>query len=279
VKNPFKSFLWAGWDLLAKVLARPYFVGPKLEDALKACRRLEAANLSTTLCYWNVEQESAQQVMGAYLGALDALVGEKRDCYLSIKAPALKFDRACLSQVLDRGRSLGVRLHFDSLAPEAADATFYLIAEALPQNPGLGCTLPGRWHRSLADADWAAQRQVQVRVVKGQWEDPVKPEIDLREGFLAVIDRLAGRAHYVAVATHDAPLAQEALARLLQARTPCGVELLYGLPMKATLRVARAAGVKVRMYVPYGHGWAPYSLSQIRKNPGILWWVTRDLFR
>ena len=119
---------------------------------------------------------------------------------------------------------------------------------------------------------------MRVRVVKGQWADVVKPEVELREGFLAVVDRLAGRARHVAVATHDAWLAKEALGRLLKAKTPCELELLYGLPMGPALAAAREAGVPVRIYLPYGHGWLPYSISQVYKNPKILWWVLRDLW-
>jgi len=277
MKSRFKSFQWACWERLAKVMAGSYIVGPELEDALRVCHRL-APSRATTICYWNTEEESPQKVASAYTRAIDALVKDNLDGYVSIKAPALGFDRRLWTQVLERGRSNGIRLHFDALAPEAADETFAMIAEALPQYPDLGCTLPGRWRRSLGDADWAVERQLRVRVVKGQWSDPVKPEMDLRQGFLAVIDRLAARARHVAVATHDATLAEEALARLVRTKTSCELELLYGLPLEPASRVAHSAGVGVRLYLPYGHGWLPYSISQVYQNPRILWWVLRDLW-
>ncbi|MBO0720816.1 MAG: proline dehydrogenase, partial [Blastocatellia bacterium] len=165
-----------------------------------------------------------------------------------------------------------------SLGPEAADRTFELILESARNFPlpGVGCTLPGRWRRSLGDAALAIDAQVRVRVVKGQWADPDHQEIDLREGYLAVIDRLAGKARQVAVATHDPPLAREALGRLLAAGTQCEMELLFGLPLKASLQLARELNVRVRLYIPYGHSWLPYAFSQIQKNPRIIWWVIRD---
>jgi proline dehydrogenase len=277
MKSSFKSFQWACWERLAKVMAGSYIVGPELEDALRVCRRL-APSRTSTVCYWNTDEESPQKVASAYIRAIDALAKENLDGYLSIKAPALGFDRRLFTQALERGRSQGVSLHFDALAPEAADETFAMIAEALPQYPDLGCTLPGRWRRSLGDADWAVVRQLRVRVVKGQWPDPMKPEVESRHGFLAVIDRLAGRARHVAVATHDPILAQEALERLLRTNTSCELELLYGLPLEPSSRIAHAAGVAVRLYLPYGHGWLPYSISQVYKNPRILWWMLRDLW-
>ena len=274
----FKKFQWACWERLAGIIARSYIVGPDLEDALHACRRFAAARTATTICYWNTEEEAPPQVAYAYRRAIEALAKGNLDGYVSVKAPALRFDRQQWTQVYEAGRRYGIGLHFDALAPEAADETFSMIAEALPLSTNLGCTLPGRWRRSLGDADWAVERNLRVRVVKGQWADPSAPEMDLRQGFLAVIDRLAGRARHVAVATHDAPLAQEALARLLKKKTSCDLELLYGLPMEPAGRAAQAAGVRVRLYLPYGHGWLPYSISQVYQNPGILWWIFRDLW-
>jgi proline dehydrogenase len=93
---------------------------------------------------------------------------------------------------------------------------------------------------------------------------------------LAVVDRLAGRARHVTVATHDAPLARTALRRLIDAGTSCELELLFGLPMRAAMRAARDLGVRSRVYVPYGHSWVPYALSWVRQNPRVLWWVLTD---
>jgi proline dehydrogenase len=151
-----------------------------------------------------------------------------------------------------------------------------LVAELVPRHPRLGCAIPGRWQRSLRDVDRVVELGAQVRVVKGQWADPEHPEIDLREGFLAVVDRLAGRARHVAVATHDAPLARAALGRLIDAGTPCELELLFGLPMRGARQVAQDLGVRTRVYVPYGASWVPYALRWVRQNPRVLWWVLAD---
>jgi proline dehydrogenase len=232
--------------------------------------------VASTIGFWAMEDADYKFVADAYLSALKALAGENLDCYLSIKAPALDEFQGPMMEIAKAGRETGIGIHFDALAPEEADRAFALIAESLRHCPRIGCTLPGRWRRSLRDAERAIELGLYVRVVKGQWEDPDHPDMDLREGYLAVIDRLAGRARHVAVATHDPPLAREALRRLRAAGTPCGLELLYGLPMKAAIRPANEIGAPVRVYVPYGKAWLPYRLKQIRKNPRILWWVMRD---
>lgn len=273
-----RSMLRTCLSPIARRAARAYVIGPELADALRACQQLSAQGFASAICYWDGEGDGRRQVADAYLAALDALARQKLNCYLSVKAPPLGFDSALLFEVLERARQVDVGIHFDSLSPQAADQTFSLIAKALASpHPKLGCTLPGRWRRSLSDADVAIHQELRVRVVKGQWADPSGREINLRAGFLAVVDRLAGRARHVSVATHDPLLAGQALRRLLAANTSCDLELLFGLPMRHAIREARAVGVPVRFYVPYGHAWLPYCLSQAQQNPRILWWVLRDL--
>ena len=276
MNRSLSRMVWSTWGLLARHAGRAYIAGPELRDALETCRRLSPLGYSLSLCFWDTEADSSRQVADAFLAALAAIAGEKLDCYLSVKLPPLRRAGDRVEEVLAQARGQGTLVHFDSVGPEVADETFAVIADAARRGPLVGCTLPGRWRRSRADADRAVDLGLHVRVVKGQWADPAEPEIDLRKGFLDVIDALAGRARAVAVATHDAELGREALGRLLRPGTPCTLELLYGLPVRRSVQVARELGVPVRIYVPYGHGWLPYSLSQARRNPRIAWWVLRD---
>jgi len=267
------------WSPLARRAARAYVAGPALADALSACRHAGRSGLASAIGFWDPLGETPDDVARAYLGALDALGREAFDCYLSVKAPSLDFSSELLLELAERARARDVRVHFDALGPESVDRTFDLIEAALGRHRRLGCTLPGRWRRSLRDAARAAELGLAVRVVKGEFPDEDGAELDPRRGFLAVVDRLAGRARFVAVATHDAALARLALERLLSTGTPCEAELLFGLPSGDPRRVARGKGVAARLYVPYGLGALPYRLSEARRRPEVLWWVARDLVR
>lgn len=271
-----RKLLRACWLPLAKRAAGCYVAGPGLADALRVCCWLSQQGFASTTCFWNRDCDRPRQTADVYLATLDLLARLNLDCYVSVKTAPLGFARELVAEVLERAREGGISIHFDSLGPEGADETFALIADALPHYPKLGCTLPGRWRRSRRDADRVIDLGLNVRVVKGQWGDPDEPGIDPRAGFLAIVDRLAGRARHVAVATHDPPLAREALSRLRAAGTPCELELLFGLPVGPVTRLARSAGVPVRFYVPYGYGSLPYHLSHARQNPRIFWWVVRD---
>jgi proline dehydrogenase len=146
-----------------------------------------------------------------------------------------------------------------------------------PREGERGTTLPGRWRRSVNDAALAERLGLRVRVVKGQWAEPGDDGIDPAAGFLRVVDALRGHRHGVAVATHDAPLLAEALRRLTAWGTPCSAELFLGLPFRGPALAARRVGVPIRVYVPYGHGGAPYGVADVAGHPVAAWWLLQDV--
>ena len=259
--------------------AQAYVAGPDLEDGLRVCRSLGERGFRSTICYVNSESDPPRTVADRYEAAVDAIGAGRLDCYASVKAPLLGFSRDLLRGIAERARKRDVGLHFDALAVQDTDATFSLIRDLRASHPRIGCTLPSRWRRSLSDADRAVDLGLSVRIVKGEWADPVEPEVDPRAGYLGIVDRIAGRVRRVAVATHDPALARAAVRRLRSAGTPCELEVLLGYPIRRVIPIAEAEGVPMRVYVPYGLRAAPYSLSNATKNPRIAGWALRDLLR
>ncbi len=257
--------------------ARAYVAGTELEDAFRVSRKLAARAYRSIICFWDGPNDDPRRIAAAYAAAIQSASAESSDTYVALKAPALRYSRELIADLVQAAQHRQVRLHFDALDLDTVDPTFSLISDILPSYSHFGCTLPGRWKRSVNDADWAVSQGLCIRVVKGQWPDPADPQADLRAGFLKVIGQLAGRAKLVGVASHDPAVVLPALQALKHAGTPCELELLYGLPVGPAMAIAHSMSVPVRFYIPYGHAWLPYSLSQARRNPRILWWTMRDM--
>lgn len=272
LRHALKPVSHRAWERLTKA----YAAGSKLSDAIEVCQEFGKESVAVDISYWPVDSDTPEFVADTYLAAIRALARERQDCAISVKAMVLGFDRTLIAKIVAAARDTGIRVNLDSRALELADQTLEVAAESARHHPRIGCALPGRWQRSLRDAEFLVDLGMSARVVKGQWPDPDRPDADPRAGFLAVVDRLAGRARHVLVATHDAPLAREALHRLIEAGTSCELELLFGLPMRAATQVARDLGVRTRVYVPYGNSWVPYALSWARKNPRVFWWILSD---
>jgi proline dehydrogenase len=263
---------------VVKAAARPYVGGETIEDALCVAERLAGEGMTATLGYWDVCRDGGRRVADIDVNAIRAIAACGLDGYISVKPPALRFDATLAGELADAAADTGRRLHCDSHGPEVADRANAMLQAMIGRRGGLrlGTTLPGRWRRSLDDADWAIARNLNVRVVKGQWPDLSDPKRDLAGGFLEVIDRLAGRACHVAVATHETALAVEAVGRLKAAGTPCEIELLFGMPALPLVRWAAANGVAVRIYVPFGDGFVPNAIRVLKRNPRLFFVIAKD---
>jgi proline dehydrogenase len=237
---------------------------------------LQAHGFKSTICFWDGEGDTTEGIVANYDAIILRIEELKSHCYISVKPWPLKHSADLFRHFSQEAKSRGVKMHFDSASTSDQEQTLSLIRDLVPISGTLSYTLPGRWHRSVADTELAIEQGLDVRVVKGQWVDPSEP-VDPFEGFLKVIERLAGRARHVSVATHDPKLVRAALSALLARGTPCELELLYGLPVGAVLPIARELGVPVRVYLPYGHAWLPYVVGRLKKEPRVALWLMRDV--
>ena len=263
-------------DWVIKRVSLGYIVGTNLSDAIHACKITAKNRWSITICPWHFSNDSAETVASNYMLALKSISSEKLDCYLSIKVWAFKYNMGMFKKILELAQESDIRVHFDSYDIESATPCFDLLEKALSIYKNISYTLPGRWKRSITDAERIIEFEIPVRLVKGEHVDPIAPDINLRDGFLDLIDVLAGRAKHVDVATHDTILAKKSLMRLQKAKTPCHLEQLYGLPLR-TVNIAKILGVPIRIYIPYGAAYLGYGLSRVSKRPIILAWMIKDL--
>jgi proline dehydrogenase len=246
--------------------------GLRVADAVVAATQEAATGHIATLGYWPYPAETPESIATNYLQAIDAIADAKLVSSVSIKADRLEYDWNILLPVLRRSMERKVRVHFD--AQGLVDPTLDLVERACSLGADVSGTLQSRLVRSLTDAERLIRLRIPIRVAKGQDEDPVNPGLGRRRSYLTLIERLAGRAVHVGVATHDRRAAEPALDMLLRANTSCSLEQLRSLPRLDFLADAR--GIPVRAYVAYGRFGLPYAINEVFRRPAIVWWMLRD---
>ncbi|MDE3195483.1 MAG: hypothetical protein KGN84_04010 [Acidobacteriota bacterium] len=267
-------------SLLKPVLrhaARAYVTGSQLGNAVDLARSLADRGFAGTIGFWDSPRMTEDRVAREYRAVADSIAELTIDCTVSIKPPSIGFGGDVVAELLAQGGNR-TRVHFDSLSWEQAESSFRLLYRHSGAADRLGCTLPSRWRRSLQDAAAIRDRGYPVRIVKGQWAAPAAFEQEPSAGMLELARRFAGYGRTVAIASHDAAAAQSALSELKRSGTPAELQLLYGMPWRRPLQVARETGVPVRFYLPYGHAWLPYALRQAMRKPRIVYWMLRDAF-
>ena len=137
--------------------------------------------------------------------------------------------------------------------------------------------------RTLADIDGLPREGASVRLCKGIYVEPReiawKGYDTVRANFVQALEKIIERGIYPAIATHDEYLACAASALVDKhglARDRYEFQMLLGVDEQLR-RILIASGHRLRVYVPYGRDWYPYSLRRLRENPEIASHVLRAL--
>jgi proline dehydrogenase len=271
--------------LMIKFFARRYVAGPTLADAVAAVKRLQAEGCRATIDVLGesvTSAELAKQAVDEYLQVLDAIPAERLDAHVSLKPTqmGLAIDEALcrdnVATILERARQAGTFVRIDMEDSATTDATLRVHADLIERFPGAtGVVLQARLRRTLADATALAQRKANVRLCKGIYLEPrviAFQERDvIRTNFVHALRVLLTGGSYVGIATHDEWLVCEALAlvaRLGLDPDRYEFQMLLGVDPELRQIIVRS-GHRLRVYVPFGSHWYPYSVRRLRENPTI----------
>jgi proline dehydrogenase len=278
--------------LVGRVASR-YVAGASREEALGQVRRLNAAGALGTMDVLGeevTERDKAAAAVAEYVRLFDAIAAAGVDANVSIKLTllGLKIDESfCLANVeriAAAAREHGNFVRIDMEDYTCHDATFRIYHQLQPRYGNLGVVLQAYMRRLLADIDGLPAEGANVRLCKGIYVEPRrvawKGFETVRRNYLAGLDKLLGRGVYVGIATHDEYLvcaASELLDRHGVARDRYEFQMLLGVdePLREILI---AAGHRLRVYVPYGRDWYPYSVRRLRENPEVARHVLRATF-
>lgn len=263
---------------LLQVTANGFMAGTTVNAARPKAHDLTQQGFNLTLGYWNGAAETVTEIGDVYhrLMKLASKIGES--AYVSCKAPAVEFDEPLFEGLSRSSLKHGTRIQFDSLWISAVNATNQLALKCSALGAVVGVTLPGRWRRSLRDANWACDQSFCIRVVKGEFPGDGSDETEPSKGFLDVVKSLKGAPVTVGVATHDAELARKALDILIDSGTSCELELLAGMPRRRLTKLTNELAVPLRLYLPFGTAYGSYILQYCRRHPvKALSWMVRGL--
>jgi proline dehydrogenase len=146
----------------------------------------------------------------------------------------------------------------------------------------VGTVIQSYLYRSDADVEWAIERGIRIRLVKGAYAEPAavayQKKDDIDTAYIRQMERLLDNGRYPAIATHDAAIirsAQGYAQRMGVSRDRFEFQLLYGVRTDLQ-RVLARDGYGMRVYVPYGTEWYPYFSRRIAERPANALFVLRQ---
>jgi proline dehydrogenase len=271
-------------------VAKRYVAGETLDDALRQIEALAAEGAMATLDLLGEEvkeRAKASATAAEYERMLDAIAERGLPSNVSIKPTALglKIDDAFFRENLERvfaaARRHGNFVRIDMEDVTTTDATLAAYRDLHPRFPNIGVVLQAYLRRTLADIEALPRSGANVRLCKGIYIEPrahaYKAYETVRHNYLAALEKLLSRGVYTAIATHDEHLVCGALALVDRLRLPRDryeFQMLLGVEPELR-RILLAEGHRLRVYVPYGRDWYPYSTRRLRENPQVARHVLR----
>jgi proline dehydrogenase len=277
---------------LMRRLASRYIAGERLEDALLKLAELGARGFTGILDILGedvTDEAAARAVLAHYREGASAIAARKLEAYVSVKPTHFGLrtsEELCAGLYEDLARhcaGLGLELRVEMEDHTTTDATLRVFERLRKRHANVGLVLQSRLLRTPADIAALASGALWVRMVKGIYLEPpaiahTEPE-PIRAAFVEASRLLLQRGARLSFATHDELLFERILAlckELGVGRERYEFQVLLGV-REGLWEAWRARGERVRVYVPYGPEWRPYSTRRLRKNPEIFRHVLRDL--
>ncbi len=275
-------------------VASQYIAGETLADAVSTVRRLNTAGFMATvdvLGEFTQERSEAERSVEKYLELLDTIVAERIDANVSVKLTALGlsidplFGRRNVRKVIESAarRNIFVRIDMEDSPQTTATLEIY---DEFRREFSVGVAIQAYLKRTVDDViRLMAKGSSNFRLCKGIYVEPeniaYKTREQIRDNYVAALDRMLAGGAYVGIATHDEVLVAKAEELIRKyGLTPDKYEFQMLLGVRHDLRDAiRSRGHRVRIYVPFGEAWYGYSTRRLKENPQIAGYIVKSFFK
>ncbi|MDH5457814.1 MAG: proline dehydrogenase family protein [Nitrospinota bacterium] len=272
--------------------AKRFIAGEDRATALKNIKSLYDQGFLCTVDVLGESVHSEDQAIAAkneYLALLKDIETFHRPVDISAKVSALGMDisydlcKKNVEELIDGAYHHTVRL--DMEGSDLTERTLKLGLELQNDHKNLGVVIQAYLRRTERDIQSIIEQGVSTRLCKGAYKEPetlaYQSMDEIRENFLKQAFRLLKEGNLPAIATHDEILIEQIIAFIKTENIPRDsfyFELLYGVRrdiQKALLN----KGYQVRIYVPYGKAWLPYTLRRLAERKENIIFVVKNLFR
>lgn len=294
--SAFNRMLVTGLPLVPKPIVRRvssrYVAGETLAEAVRIIHGLNGQGAMATLDVLGEEVSERAMATAAveeYLRVLEAIDREKIDSNVSIKPTmlGLKIDEGfChenIARLVEAAKGYGNFVRIDMEDNTTTDATLRIYRDLQARYGNVGCVLQAYMRRTLSDIDELPDQGANVRICKGIYVEPRriawKGFDTVRANYIQALEKLIVRGVYVGIATHDEYLACAAAALVNKhglKRDRYELQMLLGVDEELR-RILIEGGHRLRVYVPYGRDWYPYSMRRLRENPEVAGHVVKAM--
>lgn len=265
--------------------AKGYIAGETLSDALRVTRDLNSRKVMATIDVLGEFISTRDEATGfkkQCIEILEAIDREKLDANLSLKPTQMgllldkEFAFENIREIVAVAQRLGNFVRIDMEDHPCTDDTIEFFRRLRDEFPGhVGVVLQAYLRRTPRDIENLADGPMHYRLCKGIYNEPRKvawkdPDI-VNRSFVYCLDMMLKLGAYVGIATHDSKLVFEAMRLISEyglTREQYEFQMLLGVDEELRDIIVNE-GHRLRVYVPFGESWMPYSRRRLKENPTI----------
>ena len=272
--------------------AKRFIAGSDLKTAIPSIRKINESGYFSSIDILGESVITRQQAAEAkldYLQLFESLDSINHSLDFSIKLSQLGLDidkRFCQENIIQLARVLGNHtIRLDMEDSSRTQSTLDICEEVHRIHPCIGQAIQAYLYRSEDDVRHCIENKISLRLCKGAYKEPSEVAYQsmdkIRENFLKLACQLLKEGPQPAIATHDENLLVKILDFISQESIDPKsfyFEMLYGV-RRDLQKILKEKGYRVRVYVPYGKAWLPYTLRRLVEKKENLFFVITHLFR
>ena len=284
---------------LVWIFSKRYIAGKTIEDAVRVSKQLNAEGYMVTidlLGEFITELKEAEKNRDQYLHIIETIQKNNIDGNYSLKPSMfglLLDEEACyqnMHEIVAKAASFNnfVRIDMeDSSCVDREIKLFRRLKQDFPKNVGL--VLQAYMRRTLDDLKNLSElhsddNPLNFRLCKGIYVEPeaiaYKKYEEINQHYLEDLEFILQKGMYPGIATHDTPLIEGAYKLLKKYNVPKDryeFQMLYGVAPSLRKSIIEK-GHRLRVYVPFGEDWFPYSTRRLKENPKVASDIMKALF-
>lgn len=276
-----------------KPIAFKYVAGEDSAVALSKTKELNDLDIKGTLDILGESvftEKDAESYTNQYIDLVKEIGRRNIASGVSVKPTAfglcLSYEvaRANFQRLLEVAKESGTFIRIDMEDSPFTDNTIKLYTELKESYPRIGIVYQAYLKRTLSDIEKHPNGDFNVRICKGIYTEPesiaYKSYQGVVDNYIKCLELLFEKRAFVGIATHDKVLvdsARELIKKKNVAKDKYEFQMLYGVLPDLRDQIKRE-GHPLRVYVPYGQDWYPYSIRRMYENPMIAFYVAKAVF-
>lgn len=273
--------------------SKKYIAGDTIEKAVKCVKDLNSRGIFATMDVLGesiTRKEEAIEAKNKCIEVLDTIVKFKLMANLSLKPTQMglsideDFAYKQIKELVEKARRIDNFVRIDMEDSPYTDKTISLFKKLRSDFNNVGIVLQAYLKRTTSDVITLNKLGTNYRLCKGIYIEPAtiayKDRQEIRSNYLKSLELMLKNGNYVGIATHDEYLIKEAYRLIKEMNIPKDkfeFQMLLGVREDLREKINKD-GYKIRIYVPFGEDWYPYSIRRLKENPQVAGQIFKNIF-